>query len=79
MTRQRYKQRKYRKNYRKNPESRKIIENAADTNIDGIQCVEAINTAEGSAKWTRHKIPPNKGKVPEPGEIAKLAKITRKM
>jgi hypothetical protein len=66
-------------NYRKNPESRKIKENAADIKYRWDTTCRSYKHCGRPSNGTRHKIPPNKGKVPEPGEIAELAKITRKM
>jgi hypothetical protein len=65
--------------YRKNPESRNTKENAADIEYRWDTTCRNYKHYGRSNKGTRHKIPPNKGKIPEPGEKAEFARITRKM
>ena len=62
-----------------NPESRKINENAADINIDGIQRVETINTAGGSTKRNAAQDTAKQRKISGTGQIRKFSRNTRKM
>jgi hypothetical protein len=66
-------------NYRKNPELRKIKENTADIEYRWDTTCRSYKHRRRSNNGTRHKIPPNEGKVPEPGKIAEFAKNKRKM
>jgi len=66
-------------NYRKVPEFRKIKENTADIKYRWDTTCRRYKHCGRPSNGTRHKIPPSKGKIPEPGEIAELAKTTRKM
>ena len=77
MTRQRYKQRKHRKNYRKDPELWKIKENTADIKYISYTTCRSYKHRGGSNNGTRHKIPQNKGKFPELDKIAKLSKYAK--
>ncbi len=62
-------------NYRKDPELRKIKENTADIkNISYTTC-RSYKHRGGSNNGTRHKIPQNKGKFPEPDKLENFREI----
>jgi hypothetical protein len=65
-------------NYRKNPESRKIKENTAEIKYILETTSRSYKYRGGTNNGTRHKIPQNEGKVPEPDKLAKFSKNTRK-
>jgi hypothetical protein len=66
-------------NDRRNPELRKTKENTADIKYISDTTCRSYKHRGGSNNGTRHKIPPNEGKIPEPDKLAKFSKKTRKM
>ncbi len=61
-------------NYRRNPELRKIKESAADiTYISDTTC-GSYKHRGGPNNGTRHMIPQNEGKFPEPDKLTKIFK-----
>ena len=56
-------------NYRKVPKLRKIKENTADIKYISYTTCGSYRHRGGSNNGTRHKVPQNKGKFPEPDKL----------
>jgi hypothetical protein len=64
-------------NYCRSPELRKIKESAADIKYISDSTCRSYKHRGGSNNGTRHMIPQNEGKFPEPDKLAKSSKYTK--
>ena len=62
-------------NYRKVPKLRKIKEDTADIKYISYTTCRSYKHRGGSNNGTRHKIPQNKGKFPEPDKLENFREI----
>jgi hypothetical protein len=64
-------------NLPQDPESRKINENTADIKYISYTTYRNYEHRGGSNNGTRHKIPQNKGKFPEPDKLENFRKLRK--
>ncbi len=78
-TQQRYRTAETPENYRKVPKLRKIKEDTADIKYISYTTYGSYRHRGGSNNGTRHKVPQNKGRIPEPEKLENFSKNARRM